>query len=165
MKPQDTQTLINQIASLPPFLAAIAHCQKLQEDITARTEANTRDVAEFRRTVEGMKSFFGGQFPIIDSTLPPPSAEQVGIPVPFRLDPKKTPSMAPRKHYEKVRALIGASKAAPHFSDICAAWESLCWEGCRDEKFKDIVRAAIRTAKRHGHIKHQGGHNGTYHLT
>lgn len=164
MNPDD-QTIMNQITSVPQFIGAVHHCERLHQKIEESMNSLGQDISELRRTADGLRAFFRDGLPMVDTTRQTVApASEIGVPVPEALVAEKTPSVAPRKHYEKVLAIVGASRAEPRYSDICAAWVSLDWEGARDEKFKEIVRAAIKTAIRLKKLKHKGGHNGTYHL-
>ena len=158
------ETIMNQITSLPQFMGAVAHCHRLHERLEATLRESAKDMDELKKTVFAMEGFFKEGLPVATSPRAPAPASEAGVPVPDTLLAEKTPSVAPRKHFDKVLAIVGASKEPPRFSEICAAWKRLGWDGSQDEKFRDIARAGVKTATRLGKLKHQGGRNGTYHL-
>lgn len=75
------------------------------------------------------------------------------------------PEKEPRKKFEKVVALLGASKAGLTVREMAEVWTHLDWDEwwIEDEDLERTIRDAISTARGRGiKIEHTGGRDGKF---
>jgi len=151
--------LMRKIDSIPALITSTQRAQAASR----RIEELEKELKEQFKIIEEESVEIRGFFGEINLDPTPPTAE---VFLPEFINQALLPTTPPKKKFEKVLAIIKATKNPDgiSFRELVEVWKALQWEDWHSEKLDQKLRDAIKTARTVGNIniQHSGGHGGKF---